>query len=93
MLTLNALDKLIYNGMTEDSGEMFTDIAHHVRNAAWVVYAAMAEQNDALMAVGSACREQGYTNRQSIGDVESVRVYIETRTVLAVLKVTDQGAQ
>ena len=88
MLTLDALDKLIFNGMTEDSGEHFSDIAHHVRNAAKAVYLAMTPQNDALQAVGSACREQGYSSRESIGDVEQVRVYLETRTVLAVLKVT-----
>jgi hypothetical protein len=88
MLTLDTLDKLIFNGMTEDSGEHFSDIAHHVRNAARAVHAAMTEQNDALMAVGAACREQGYSNRESIGDVEQVRVYLETRTVLAVLKAT-----
>jgi hypothetical protein len=73
----------------EDSGEHFTDIAHHVRNAARAVFAAMTEQQDALQAVGAACREQGYSNRAAIGDVESVRVYIETRTVLAVLKATE----
>lgn len=89
MLNLDALDKLIFNGMTEDSSEHFTDIAHHVRNAARAVYAAMTEQQDAMQAVGSACREQGYTNRASIGDVEAVRVYLETRTVLAVLKATE----
>ena len=38
MLTLDAIDKLIFNGMTEDSGEHFSDIAHHVRNAARAVY-------------------------------------------------------
>ena len=48
----------------------------------------MTEQNEALMAVGAACREQGYSSRESIGDVESVKVYLETRTVLAVLKAT-----
>ena len=53
MLTLDKLDKIIYEGMTEDSGEQFNDIAHHVRNAARAVYAAMTEQNEALEAVMS----------------------------------------
>jgi hypothetical protein len=41
MLTLDALDKLIFDGMTADSGEHFSDIAHHVRNAARKFYAAL----------------------------------------------------
>ena len=92
MLTLDKLDKLIFNGMTEDSGEHFSDIAHHVRNAARAVHAALTEQQETLEAVGTALRESGWTDRASIGDVEAVRVYLETRTALAVLRATAKAS-
>jgi hypothetical protein len=89
MLTLDALDKLIYDGMTEDSGEHFSDIAHHVRNAARAVYAKLTEQQDALQAVGSILRnELGDTSKIPDRTV-AVDVPLDARLVRAILKATE----
>jgi len=90
MLTLETIEKLIFEGMTEDSGENFSDMTHHVRNAARMVHAALAAQQDALQAVRDAFRDNGFDDRASlgIGEVDALQLYLSPRVMLAVFEAT-----